>query len=194
MVAVRAPHGTTLEVPDPDEGMEYPKKRYQIFLKSTSGPVEVFLVSLHEKLDEQSEKAAEPSCISPSRKITSHLGAKSDALVGHFADASSDRRPAPASASNGAYASAAATRAVKPQLKPGPPGVTTTSPDPEGVPAGVYPPGSAGDTNANSPAIMRIMPPSCDPDYWFSDEVKEYGIGLNDMFAPAGVDGDAFLY
>lgn len=173
--------------------MEYPKKRYQIFLKSTSGPVEVFLVSLHEKLDEQSEKAAQPSCISPSCKITSHLGAKSDDLGGHSADTSVDRRPAPTSASNGVYSSAAATRAEKPQLKPFP-GVTTAAPAPENVPVDVYPPGSAGDTNVNSPAILRVMPTSCDPDYWFSDEVKEYGIGLNDMFAPAGVDGDAFLY
>ena len=40
--------GTTLEVPDPDEGMEYPQRRYQIYLKSQSGPVEVFLVSTAE--------------------------------------------------------------------------------------------------------------------------------------------------
>ena len=45
VVAVKAPSGTTLEVPDPDEGMEYPQRRYQVYLKSTSGPVEVFLVS-----------------------------------------------------------------------------------------------------------------------------------------------------
>ena len=57
LVAVRAPHGTTLEVPDPDEGMEYPKKRYQIFLKSSTGPVEVFLVSLQDKIDEELGKS-----------------------------------------------------------------------------------------------------------------------------------------
>jgi len=45
VIAIKAPSGTTLEVPDPDEGMEYPQRRYQIYLKSHSGPVEVFLVS-----------------------------------------------------------------------------------------------------------------------------------------------------
>ena len=45
VIAIKAPSGTTLEVPDPDEGMEYPQRRYQIYLKSQSGPVEVFLVS-----------------------------------------------------------------------------------------------------------------------------------------------------
>ena len=40
LVAVRAPHGTTLEVPDPDEGGDGgDEKRYQIFLKSAAGPV-----------------------------------------------------------------------------------------------------------------------------------------------------------
>ena len=45
VIAIKAPSGTTLEVPDPDEGMEYPQRRYQIYLKSHTGPVEVFLVS-----------------------------------------------------------------------------------------------------------------------------------------------------
>lgn len=45
VIAIKAPSGTTLEVPDPDEGMDYPQRRYQIYLKSAAGPVEVFLVS-----------------------------------------------------------------------------------------------------------------------------------------------------
>ena len=154
-------------MPDPDEGMEYPKKRYQIFLKSTSGPVEVFLVSLHEKLDEQAEKAAEPSCVLPSSKVAS----MSDALGGQPADVAAGRRPAAPTAAH-------STRAV---VKP------------EHIPAGAgaYPSGgSGGEGNGNSPAILRIMPPSCDPDYWFSDEVKEYGIGLNEIFDTDRPDDD----
>ena len=49
VIAIKAPSGTTLEVPDPDEGMDYPQRRYQIYLKSQSGPVEVFLVSQTEQ-------------------------------------------------------------------------------------------------------------------------------------------------
>lgn len=35
MVAIKGPHGTTLEVPDPDEGMISGKRRFQMFLKSS---------------------------------------------------------------------------------------------------------------------------------------------------------------
>lgn len=52
LIAIKAPSGTTLEVPDPDEGMEKPQRRYQIYLKSTSGPIDVYLVSQQEDPDE----------------------------------------------------------------------------------------------------------------------------------------------
>lgn len=35
VMAIKAPPGTTLEVPDPDEGMPPGQRRFQIFLKST---------------------------------------------------------------------------------------------------------------------------------------------------------------
>jgi transcription factor E2F3 len=34
VMAIKAPPGTTLEVPDPDEGMPSGKRRFQIFLKA----------------------------------------------------------------------------------------------------------------------------------------------------------------
>ncbi|KAI5064293.1 hypothetical protein GOP47_0020963 [Adiantum capillus-veneris] len=49
LIAIKAPHGTTLEVPDPDEAMEYPQKRYQIILQSATGPIDVYLVSHFEE-------------------------------------------------------------------------------------------------------------------------------------------------
>ena len=180
LVAVRAPHGTTLEVPDPDEGMEHPKKRYQIFLKSTSGPVEVFLVALHEDLAEQQVKdefrVAEPLSVLPSSNNIS-LSSKSN-ILGE-PDLSCVTRP-PVAANNGAYFTT--TR----------PSITvqfaTTAPALHEDSARTRLPCSGGGYIVDSPSILRIMPPEVDPDYWFSDEVKEFGIGLNDMFAPAGVD------
>ena len=170
--------------------MEYPKKKYQIFLKSTSGPVEVFLVSLNEKLDAQAEKAAEPSCVLPSSKVTSNPDVKSMAFEVDPAEVVMNRGAV--HAHNSVYSSVmASTGALKHEPR------TTITPPPEHVPVGsvAHPSGSGGDANVNSPAILRIMPPSCDPDYWFSsDEVKEYGIGLNDMFAPAGVDGELLFF
>ncbi|CAM9724554.1 unnamed protein product [Chrysoparadoxa australica] len=45
VMAIRAPAGTTLEVPDPDEGVQPGQRRYQIYLKSHNGPIDVYLVS-----------------------------------------------------------------------------------------------------------------------------------------------------
>ncbi|CAA0836004.1 Transcription factor E2FB [Striga hermonthica] len=49
LIAIKAPHGTTLEVPDPDETVDYPRRRYRIVLRSTMGPIDVYLVSQFEE-------------------------------------------------------------------------------------------------------------------------------------------------
>lgn len=62
VLAIRAPSGTMLTVPDPDEGMEYPNRRYQIHLKSPSAPIKVYLLNndeaTNELTDEQPQRAA----------------------------------------------------------------------------------------------------------------------------------------
>lgn len=44
VIAIRAPAGTMLDVPDPDEGMRPGTRRFQMFLKSPGERVDVFLV------------------------------------------------------------------------------------------------------------------------------------------------------
>ncbi|KAL0647263.1 hypothetical protein Bca4012_045554 [Brassica carinata] len=88
LIAVKAPHGTTLEVPDPDEvklkstqyqmsetlyvtisitcpsikqAGGYPQRRYRIILRSTMGPIDVYLVSQFEETFEDIPNADEPS-------------------------------------------------------------------------------------------------------------------------------------
>ncbi|KDP36136.1 hypothetical protein JCGZ_08780 [Jatropha curcas] len=63
LIAIKAPHGTTLEVPDPDEAVEYPQRRYRIILRSTMGPIDVYLVSQFEENFE--EMNGEPSTSFP---------------------------------------------------------------------------------------------------------------------------------
>ncbi|CAF2095280.1 unnamed protein product [Brassica napus] len=60
LIAVKAPHGTTLEVPDPDEGVGHPQRRYRIILRSTMGPIDVYLVSEFEEKFEDTNGPAEP--------------------------------------------------------------------------------------------------------------------------------------
>ncbi|GAB2285577.1 hypothetical protein Dimus_020023 [Dionaea muscipula] len=62
LIAIKAPHGTTLEVPDPDAASDYNQRRYSIVLRSTMGPIDVYLVSqFEEKFEEISAVETHPS-------------------------------------------------------------------------------------------------------------------------------------
>ncbi|CAF1700148.1 transcription factor E2FA-like isoform X2 [Brassica napus] len=60
LIAVKAPHGTTLEVPDPDEAGELPQRRHRIILRSTMGPIDVYLVS---EFEDTNGDVAPPACL-----------------------------------------------------------------------------------------------------------------------------------
>ncbi len=45
LIAIKAPSGTTLAVPYPDESVALNRRKYQIFLKSNDGPVDIYLVN-----------------------------------------------------------------------------------------------------------------------------------------------------
>ncbi|XP_040993243.1 transcription factor E2FB isoform X1 [Juglans microcarpa x Juglans regia] len=67
LIAIKAPHGTTLEVPDPDEAVDYPQRRYRIVLRSTMGPIDVYLVSqFEEKFEEINDVEVPPNLPSSS--------------------------------------------------------------------------------------------------------------------------------
>ena len=159
-------------MPDPDEEMEYPKKRYQIFLKSSTGPVEVFLVSLHNQLAKSELGEATCSVALHERKTTAILSKMESGKTCAFAD---ER--------NESALPAGETRKLEAGPWPQPLLETVVSSGKNFV-------GSAGENISNSPAILRVMPPSCDPDYWFSEEGKEFG--LNDIFAPTETDGEFY--
>lgn len=164
LIAVRAPHGTTLEVPDPEDGMEFPKKRYQIFLRSSVGPIEVFLVSLHEGLDGQPfepsapGRETSPRQVSPSStaKLTERNFEASDDRL--FSGSSTGKRENQERSLNQDHESFLGCQQVTP----------------------------------GSPSILRIMPPEVDPDYWFTEDTKDMHVGLSELFASTGVD--ACLY
>ncbi|KAI4300581.1 hypothetical protein L6164_033940 [Bauhinia variegata] len=60
LIAIKAPHGTTLEVPDPEEAVDYPQRRYRIILRSTMGPIDVYLVSQFEEKFEEMNSVEPP--------------------------------------------------------------------------------------------------------------------------------------
>ncbi|KAI7747547.1 LOW QUALITY PROTEIN: hypothetical protein M8C21_002004, partial [Ambrosia artemisiifolia] len=65
LIAIKAPHGTTLEVPDPDEAVDYPQRRYRIILRSTMGPIDVYLVSQFEEKFEDADGVDQPMPMVP---------------------------------------------------------------------------------------------------------------------------------
>ncbi|KAL8525658.1 hypothetical protein ACS0TY_015051 [Phlomoides rotata] len=48
------------QVPDPDKAVDYPQRKYKIVLRSTMGPIYVYLVSQFEKFEEINTVEAEP--------------------------------------------------------------------------------------------------------------------------------------
>ncbi len=63
LIAVKAPTGTKVEIPDPDGGAGAGgaggegEKRYQLHMRSQGEPIEVFLVSRHGEVDEEAQAA-----------------------------------------------------------------------------------------------------------------------------------------
>ncbi|KAM7499933.1 hypothetical protein LguiA_024347 [Lonicera macranthoides] len=64
LIAIKAPHGTTLEVPDPDDTDDNQQRRYRIILRSTMGPIDLFLVSQYDDKFEEMN-GIEPSMSYP---------------------------------------------------------------------------------------------------------------------------------
>ncbi|KAM1000151.1 hypothetical protein ACFX13_006951 [Malus domestica] len=80
LIAIKAPHGTTLEVPDPDEVVDYPQRRYRMVLRSTMGPIDVYLVSQFE------EKFEEINGVEVPTNIPSTSGANENPATTMFAE------------------------------------------------------------------------------------------------------------
>ena len=159
------------------KGWSIQKKRYQIFLKSSTGPVEVFLVSLQDKIDEELGKS-EPRLSPPLGASIPESFALSPAITMDAEDGRKMRSQKTLAAEN--PDNQPRTMAPKSNSESQPGHLETTVAEGHStVPI--------SESLGNSQAFLRIMPPSCDPDYWFSDEGKE--LGLSDMFYPSGVNG-----
>lgn len=104
LIAIKAPPGTELEVPDPDEGMPYGERRYQIFLKSNAGPIDCLLVS-------QGGEAAQDNAAARNAHGTAQSQSPREAVNMASADAPGGPALADGPRSDGASASAAASAA-----------------------------------------------------------------------------------
>lgn len=72
IIAIKAPSGTKLEVPDPDEGMDAGERRFQIYLSNEDGPpIDVFVISPYAESVSSSDWVAVPALSYPSSVISS---------------------------------------------------------------------------------------------------------------------------
>lgn len=57
LIAIKAPQASYIEVPDPDEDISFPKRQYTMIVRSTTGPIDVYLLSYendaHSKFQSQ---------------------------------------------------------------------------------------------------------------------------------------------
>lgn len=63
LIAIKAPHGTSVEVPDPVEEPDYSQHCYQLLLRSTLGPIHCYLISKHKEMDEDPCSMQQPAPI-----------------------------------------------------------------------------------------------------------------------------------
>jgi len=69
VIAIRAPAGTMLDVPDPDEGMQHGTRRFQMFLKSPNEEnVDVFLVQYGSVQKKKMEGETEDQALISARR------------------------------------------------------------------------------------------------------------------------------
>lgn len=181
VIAIRAPSGTTLLVPDPDEGMEFPQRRFQIFLQSPGNPIKVYL--LHH-LDEQTGLA--------STTATSAVGSS-----GVIADASSSTTTAAAEEQQQAFSHtddttlilASEDDAMTPRRKR-----IRQADDLDSMRLSDEPSDSDRTTVFGTPtkfsvhqqqsALLRLSPPSADPDFIFGMDQHE---GVSDLYEDIGL-------
>lgn len=164
VIAIKAPSGTTLEVPDPDEGMEQGQRRYQIYLKSQTGPVEVFLVSPTPGEGDETDDAG--GAAGPSFEGWASAGAVESA-----GDAVTSR----ACASDAAAVSGAAndSRGRKRSCEHGPPSSSAAAFSPDRA--------KRGDP------LLKLSPALPMGDYW---REQADSIGVSDLFPDREGDAD----
>ncbi|KAL5847810.1 hypothetical protein ACOSQ3_011334 [Xanthoceras sorbifolium] len=48
LIALKAPQASYLEVPDPDEDIGFPQRQYKMIVRSTTGPIDLYLLSKYQ--------------------------------------------------------------------------------------------------------------------------------------------------
>ncbi|XP_035538488.1 transcription factor E2FC-like [Juglans regia] len=52
LVTIKAPQASYIEVPDPDEDFGFPQRQYKMIIRSTTGPIDLYLLSKYNRQNE----------------------------------------------------------------------------------------------------------------------------------------------
>ncbi|CAI5532512.1 unnamed protein product [Closterium sp. Naga37s-1] len=180
LIAIRAPHGTMLEVPDPEEG--FAQRKYQILLKSTSGPIDVYLVS---RFEEKYEGAAPSQAGQPDQQQQQQQQQGQPQQQSLYSQTPNQTFASPAvldtpgQGGAGGAGGAGAGAGVGAGMGAGNiPGGGAAGAGGEGGPAGA----GAGRVGEAQSGIVRLTPAESH-DYWL---LPDQQLGLTDMWRPDG--------
>ena len=196
LVAVRAPQGTVLEVPPPDDGhLEYPHRSYKIDLKSSGGAIEMLVV-------DPPVGAAAVAAAAAGGGAQGGITFSTIASAGHnqtgqvpaaeVSAATGGRGAGAARAGAGAAAGPRGDSGAGPASM-GPPHHAHHAPSPFGMRSGR--PGAVGVGSPPlmlaSPQFWKVTPAEAEPDFWLAEFNDAAYPSLADMFGsiPSGVPG-----
>ncbi|XP_020248645.1 transcription factor E2FB-like [Asparagus officinalis] len=72
LIAIKAPRATSIEAPDPDEGLGFSERQHQLVLRTSMGPISCFLISNHEETPGVSNEGDHPVPMDLSLDISWH--------------------------------------------------------------------------------------------------------------------------
>mmetsp|Transcript_61691 Transcript_61691/g.169689 ORF Transcript_61691/g.169689 Transcript_61691/m.169689 type:complete len:431 (-) Transcript_61691:270-1562(-) len=170
VLAIRGLQGTTLQVPDPDEGMTGEERRYEMFLRSERGAIDVYLISQLpdssriEHYEESSRGEPRPTALGPVIEPPSKVAGQAPGL------SLSDGAGASSSGEGGDMASAHSFSSLSSAASMMPPTGGGSS-------------SSSGMEPFQSPSRMHAhhSPAKLDPGFDFG--LDEDGQGVSDLFS-----------
>lgn len=203
LIAIKAPSGTLLEVPDPDEGMPPGQRRYEIFLKSTAGPIDVYLVSQHDEEGYRSQTESEKQELAHAHSMLGPGGSGGKMAppspvpgwdgIHPMVHPLTSMTHSPDASVKGLMRSQQALLAqqqMNPNLNSYPAFPQQNSPSLQGMASGMIPPNLLGMVSENSNSqpcspLVKLEPVAADPDYFFDLEQCE---GISDLYTVDSFD------
>lgn len=92
LIAIKAPPASYIEVPDPDEDISFPQRQYKMIIRSTTGPIDLYLLSKYESKAEEVTLRQAKTPDSPAWNYDPYSAENSGVSLGHDVKQSTSSR------------------------------------------------------------------------------------------------------